>query len=109
MDWKDKTELFRLTENYADWRKLMPRLSFPADWKVTIIPPFSGAAARFLVDKGKDHVSVYADFADMLGCFGEPYWEICPYEGETFRTEIANGEELIEAIGKSLKDQEDRA
>jgi hypothetical protein len=68
-----------------------------------------GTAARFIVRKGDAQVSVYADFDESLGYYGEPYWEIYPYSGDTWRGPLADGEGLIDAISTAIGQQEAKA
>jgi hypothetical protein len=91
------------SEEWRKWCEEIPELKFPTGWRVKIIPPFGGAIARFRVFKGKKDVSVYLDCYDRLGCFGEPYWEIYPYEEDVHRVPMKNVDELISAITESLK------
>lgn len=94
-------------ENWRDAVDRMPYLSFPADWRVAVIPPFAGALARFLVMRSQSQVSVYADFHDALGCYGEPYWEIHPdITGDCERYPIADGEGLLAGIAASFDKQD---
>lgn len=96
-------------ERDEKWREIIPQipaLQFPASWSVQIIPPFSGAVARFIVTKGTARVSVYADFYEALGVFGEPHWEIYPgASGDNERFAIGEADTLIAEIGKSLARQ----
>jgi len=86
--------------------KEMPFISFPINWLVRIIPPFGGACIRFHVrekDANKDDVvSIYLDMDDNLGSCGEPYWEVYPYNGDTFRCGKDEIDELLKAIQQSL-------
>lgn len=91
-------------ERWTDWMRSIPSLKFLPEWEVKVIPPFGGAMARFRVSHGDKSISVYLDVYDCLGCMGEPYWEIYPYEGDTFRCLMNETEELIEAIDKALKE-----
>jgi len=84
----------------------IPFLSFPNDWEVKIIPPFGGAAIRFIVKKRDYKASIYLDFDDMLGCHGSPYWEVYPVDGDTERVDKDNVEGLMQAIRNSLASQE---
>jgi len=90
-------------EEWAKWTKRIPAIKFKETWEVKIIPPFSGAMARFWVDEGDAHVSVYLDVNDSLGCVGEPYWEIYPYDGDTCRVLMSEPEELVQRITEALK------
>jgi hypothetical protein len=93
---------------FRDLNNKMPYLQFPARWSIRMLWPFGGAAARFVVKKGDAEVSVYADFDDSLGCMGKPYWEIYPYDGDTWRCWINEGDELIKAISVAIGKQEAR-
>ena len=90
-------------EDWREWARKMPAIKFKADWEVKVIPPFAGAMARFWIDCGGSHVSVYLDVNDALGSVGEPYWEIYPYEDDTCRVLMNNTEELVERISEALK------
>ena len=82
---------------------LAPELSFPRSWSVKIIPPFGGALMRFIVRKGRTTVSVYADFNEALGYYGEPHWEIYPNaDDDNERFALADTEGMMSAISKSL-------
>lgn len=86
---------------------LMPELQFPPSWKIKVIWPFGGAAARFIVIKGQCSVSVYADYDCSLGCMDCPYWEIYPsVDGDTWRGALQDGDALIEAISLAIGQQE---
>lgn len=96
---------FEMEEN-EKWRELsdkIPFLNFPSSWRIKIIPPFGGAICRFIVECGNNSTSIYLDFYDRLGYFGSPYWEVYPYEGDTFRCDINDTESLIGAVDRSLK------
>jgi hypothetical protein len=91
---------------YRKWRKDIPPLSFPQDWKIRIIPPFGGALIRFIVVSEFGVVSVYLDAYDELGCMNmEPYWEIYPgsdEHGSPDRFQMNDIVELIEGIRKAI-------
>ena len=93
---------------HRKWAQEIPYLSFPSDWKVKIVPPFSGAMVRFYVKKEEAFVSVYLDCYDLLGFYQEPYWEIYPYEDDVFRCEMNKTEELLKAISHSISSQLNR-
>lgn len=97
-------EYGRLME-HEKWIKEIPYLDFKRDWRVQVSPPFAGAVVRFRVKRGEADVSVYLDCYDKLGYFGSPYWEVYPYNDDTFRCGINETEELIKAIEVSLKEQ----
>lgn len=86
----------------SKWIKEIPYIEFPSSWKVKIIPPFCGAVVRFIVmlpDFPKDTISVYLDCYDQLGFFGQPYWEVYPYQGDTGRCPMDDTKTLLEMIG----------
>ena len=88
--------------HYADvpWMALPPGFSF----QVTF--PFTGAAARFRVRKETNpgrEVSVYLDTRDVLGCFGSPYWEAYPIDGNNERYALGDGLGLMSAIVAELE------
>ena len=87
------------------WRKEIPYIKFHCDWEVKIIPPFAGATVRFKVKKDDAEVSIYLDCYDTLGCVGKPYWEVYPYEEDTYRCLMDDTEKLLEAISKSIEEQ----
>lgn len=102
-------------ETSEDWDGLIdkiPYIQFPADWEVSIIPPFMGAMVRFLVrrnDKPDNNVSVYMDSMNRLGHYGEddqgnpiPYWEIYPYGEDTGRCDLNDIPRLLEMIAETL-------
>jgi hypothetical protein len=85
------------------WRKEIPDIKFPSDWKVKIIPPFGGAVIRFLVSKGSKTVSVYLDCYGELGAMDKPYWEIYPdKDGYNSRFYINEVDEFMQEIKNSL-------
>ena len=88
-------------ERWTYWIKRIPAIKFKGSWEVKVIPPFAGAMARFWIDEGEAHVSVYLDVDDSLGCVGEPYWEVYPIDGDTFRCFLHETKELIDAIGRA--------
>jgi len=89
-------------EEWTDWMIKIPALKFSPDWEVKIIPPFGGAMVRFWIDKGENHISIYLDCHERLGCFGAPYWEIYPYQGDTYRCGIDEVDDLMEKISEAL-------
>lgn len=94
---------------YSDWIEKIPSIPFKHDWKVTIIPPYAGALVRFLVEKNNKKISVYLDVNCNLGFVMEnnkplPYWEIYPYEGDIFRCYMNETEILVDAIERSLEE-----
>jgi hypothetical protein len=93
-------------QDHRKWMGEIPFFSFPPEWEVQITPPFGGAVVRFRVKLGVAHVSVYLDCYDHLGCYGEPYWEVYPHEGDVYRCDMGNIDELLSAIKHSIKEQE---
>lgn len=91
-------------DEFKKWMTEIPVLSFPSNWKVKIIPPFHGAIVRFLVfdQEEKQRVSVYLDCYDRLGYFGEPYWEIHPYDNDVYRIKMQDADELLKRIQEIL-------
>lgn len=92
-------------EEWREWYYKIPNLKFKSEWEVRIIPPFGGALVRFMIFQGDNWVSVYLDVNDSLGCVGEPYWEVYPYEEDVQRVLINNTDELMKAIQESLDEQ----
>jgi hypothetical protein len=90
-------------QEYSKWEKLIPFIKFPKDWEVKMIPPFGGAIVRFVVKRGENFVSVYLDCYDRLGCYGKPYWEIYPCKPDTYRCDMNDIEDLLDAIDYGLK------
>lgn len=89
------------------WCSKIPFIPFKSGWLVKVIPPFAGAVARFLVSKTKDsntYTSVYLDCYSQLGCWNAPYWEVYPYDGDTFRCNMNEVDRLVEAIEVSLNE-----
>jgi len=87
---------------WDEWIPHIPELSFPSEWKVKVIPPFAGAMARFQVTYQGSFASIYLDVYEILGCFGEPYWEVYPVNGDVGRVAMADTTGLIEMITASL-------
>ena len=106
-----KRYLIENSENWRDAVSKMPKLKFPSDWDVTIIPPFGGAMARFTVDLPcGTHKSIYADFHYALGYYGPinsekptPYWEVYPVHGDVGRCDIDDTEELMRMIADTTE------
>lgn len=93
------------TMEHDKWAKEIPYIAFPADWQVQISPPFMGATVRFRVRKNGAEVSVYLDCYEILGCYGSPYWEVYPIEGDVERFGINEVERLVDAISRSITEQ----
>lgn len=95
-------------EEKRRWRKRgeeVPKLNFPSEWEVRIIPPFGGADARFQVYYGDASVSVYLDLYNSLGVMDRAYWEVHPIDGDTFRCYIEEDQSLMKAIQQSIDEQ----
>ena len=104
----DKTVARLKIERAEDWRTWMdkiPAIQFDADWQVKVIPPFSGAMARFLILKGGKQASIYLDCYDVLGCVGHPYWEVYPVADDVGRCDIDDIEQLLVLIRRALGDE----
>lgn len=85
-------------EQDLKWRELvkeMPFFEVPSGYQISVIPPFGGADARFLIKRPDgQRVSVYADFYNNLGCMDGPYWEVCPCGDSVGRCDIADTDTL---------------
>lgn len=97
-------------DNKMEWRKWMkeiPYIQFPSDLKVKAIPAFGGAIIRYQVAdlEEKASVSIYLDCYDILGLVGEPYWEIYPHDGDTYRVLMNDTEELVLRIKEAIEIQ----
>ena len=94
-------------EKQDKWREsinTIPFVSFPADWSVQVIPPFGGAMARFRVKLPSGATkSVYLDFYDRIGYYGEPYWEVYPVGDDVGRCDMADTAELLRLIADETK------
>jgi hypothetical protein len=91
-------------EEWMHWRGQIPALKFPADWAITITPPFGCAMVRFRVNDG---ISVYLDCHDALGIMGEPYWEVYPVDGDTARFLMHNTDGLLKAITRAVAQEKE--
>lgn len=80
--------------------------TLPVGFEIAIIPPFSGATGRFLIRKtgggDTDFISVLIDHHNMLGYFGQPYFEAYPIAGDIQRWPLNQSEEMIAAVVKEL-------
>lgn len=85
---------------WRKWEKEIPYISFPSEYKIQIIPPTMGAIVRFRVSIPgvENDISVYLDCYDILGLFGQPYWEVYPYRGDIGRCEMQDTKKLLEMI-----------
>lgn len=101
------SDLGELMEWRTRWLKEIPYIKFPGSWEVQIVPPSLGAVIRYRVKldgtPDDNDISVYLDGYDVLGCFGEPYWEIYPAEdGDTERFALNEIDDLIRGLWKAL-------
>lgn len=108
MDYNDTVKRLEV-EAKEKWREAIeqiPTLNFKEEWNVKIIPPFGGAIARFFIlDKEEEQVcSVFLDFYDRLGMYGEPYYELYPYEDSIKRYSLKETEELLYDIDTIWKE-----
>lgn len=90
-------------ESIEKWRDVVseiPTLKFKEQWEVKIIPPFSGAVARFMIEKQGKHIcSIYLDWYERLGIYGEPYYELLyPFEDDVKRYSLKETDELLKDI-----------
>ena len=85
-----------------EWITKIPYLRFNPNHEVRVIPPFAGATIRFNVRNKDKSISVYLDCYNNLGSMDEPYWEIYPYNGDTYRCFINEIDKLMEAINEEL-------
>jgi len=96
-------------ESMEGWREVeVPYITLDPSWKISVIPPFNGAAARFLIGHKNDedvYVSVYLDTCEALGCSEDVYWETYPVDGCVHRCSLENVEELKKTIRKSIRQQ----
>ena len=77
-------------ENTEEWGKFydtMPFIELPSGYSFRVIPPFNGALMRFkvLTPSSKEY-SIYFDAYDRLGVYGEPYYELYPYNEDIYRS-----------------------
>ncbi len=92
-------------EKWAEINKEIPTLNFKEEWNVKIIPPYSGAVARFIIIREDEMVcSVYLDWYDRLGCFGSPYYELFPFEDDIKRYSLTETDELMKDINELWND-----
>ncbi len=96
-------------EERERWQEIvekMPYFELREGWQIAVIPPTVGAVARFRIKQDKGHVSIYADWYEKLGYFGQPHWEIYPNkEGDNERFAINDTVDMIEAVALSLAEQ----
>lgn len=92
-----------------EWRKwalLIPYLQFPVKWRVKAIPPYLGAVVRYNILLPDDtFVSVYLDCYDIIGHYGEPYWEVYPVNGDIARCLMNDTVTLMELIASGGDDE----
>ena len=94
-----------ILEKDEDWRGMVsaiPFIQFDDGWQIQVIPPFGGAMARFRVLCNGKTVSVYLDCHERLGIYGEPYWEVYPYQGDVGRCAMADTAQLLTMIRHSI-------
>ena len=98
-----KRSELEMMEKWDYWVDAIPSLQLKPEWKVKIIPPFSGAMARFWIHFDGMTTSVYLDTYDRLGSVGEPYWEVHPYDDDVYRVSMNDTDELIQRIEESFE------
>ena len=93
--------------DFRGWSHKLPAFHFDKEWDVKIIPPFSGAVIRFVIDYNGKHVSVYFDAYSELGWMYDdneepiPYFEY--YDGEeTHRYWLDESEQMMNDIRNFL-------
>lgn len=95
-------------ENWEKYARELPFIKWPSGWLVKAIPPFGGALVRYIIKDNRtpknEFVSVYFDAYDRLGYVGQPYWEVFPYEDDTFRCYMNEIDKLMKAIQISLNE-----
>ena len=89
-------------QQWRQWIDEIPAIRFDSEWNVKVIPPFGGALSRFMIEHNGNHASVYLDAFDSLGYYGAPYWELYPYDGDTFRCPMADTDALLAALHETL-------
>lgn len=96
-------------EENENWRNMgshIPYLELKSNWKIKVIPPFSGVAVRFLIldINTNKYISVYLDTNEALGMFGgDIYWEIYPNKySENSRFSLNDVDAMIKAIQESF-------
>jgi len=96
-------------EDWRTWTKRIPSLpinKLPQDCEIKIIPPFSGAMARFNIVRGNDvFISVYLDVFSRLGDCPAPYWEVYPVGDDVGRVGMNDIDGLIKMINESYEEQ----
>lgn len=86
-------------ENWREITKDIPTLHFDKEWEVKIIPPFSGAIARFIIMKDDKQIcSIYLDWYGKLGAMDEPYYELYPFENDVRRYLLNETEDMMNDI-----------
>lgn len=103
-------------EHKQNWRgeiERIPFLSFPAGWRVRVIPPFNDAVVRFQVKlPSGNRKSAYLDVRNSLGFFGanldtpEPYWEVYPYRGDVGRCDRCDTDRLMEMLADETEKEQ---
>ena len=103
--WTDRL-IIEEKEKWREWAFKIPFLKFKPEWEVRPIPPFGGAIARFRIRYKENVISVYLDVDSRLGFFGEefgePYWEMHPYENDTARFALNDTDGLLAAIDRQF-------
>ena len=107
MSYEQTLKRYQLEQD-EKWRDLLPQiptLKFKPEYEVKIIPPFGGAIARFLISIEGQHIcSVYLDFYDRLGIYGEPYYEIYPSsDRDIARFNLRETDLLMQEIEKVIE------
>jgi len=93
-----------LEENWTNFYDAMEYIELEQGFSFRVVPPIGGALMRFLIfhKESERDFSVYFDAHDQLGSVGQPYFEVYPVQGDTFRsTDI---KEIMKAIYIETKD-----
>lgn len=103
-------------DHLFEWDKYMvsiPEIQFPAEWRIQIIPPFAGAIIRFRALYKNKSISVYLDGFNQLGIWYDenkkaaPYWEAYPINDDTFRCDMCEVSDLINAMKEEFEKDND--
>lgn len=109
MKWVIAEGALSKVNEWDKWRMEVPFINFPSCLEVRVIPPFGGAIVRFVVRHidfpETETRSVYLDCYGRLGAVDEPYWELYPHYGDTYRCAMNETNDLIAAILDSYSEE----
>lgn len=91
-------------QEYHKWIQEIPYFRIPEDCEIKILPPYGGTIVRFIIRRinRENYVSIYLDCYGTLGSVDKPYWEIYPYQEDTYRCYLNETDKLINAIEYAL-------